>query len=114
MKKIVVLIFAFGSFACENIIYPELEQSLEQYVVDAWLNNSPGSQKIFLSKSSDYFSIDFPTLLETLEEVMKMEKIMDVSNDNWQKNNEGIPLWFYQMIISMGISVCLGFLLILI
>ena len=52
--------------------------------------------------------------LETLEEVMKMEKIMDVSNDNWQKNNEEIPLWFYQMIISMGISVCLGFLLILI
>ena len=51
--------------------------------------------------------------LETLEEVMKMEKIMDFSNDEWQKNNEEIPLWFYQMIISMGISVCLGFLLIL-
>ena len=53
-------------------------------------------------------------ILETLEEVMKMEKIMDVSNENWQKNNEEIPLWFYQMISSMGISVCLGFLLILI
>tara|TARA_Y100000589_G_scaffold296028_1_gene302912 strand:+ start:106 stop:339 length:234 start_codon:yes stop_codon:yes gene_type:complete len=52
--------------------------------------------------------------LETLEQVMKMEKILDVSNDNWQKNNEEIPLWFYQMIISMGISVCLGFILILI
>ena len=52
--------------------------------------------------------------LENLEEVMKMEKIMDVSNDKWQKNNEEIPLWFYQMIISMGISVCLGFILILI
>ena len=52
--------------------------------------------------------------LENLEEVMKMEKIMDVSNDKWQKNNEEIPLWFYQMIISMGISVSLGFILILI
>ena len=52
--------------------------------------------------------------LETLEELMKMEKIMDVSNNSWQTNNEEIPLWFYQMIISMGISVCLGFLLILI
>ena len=52
--------------------------------------------------------------LENLEEVMKMEKIMDFSNDTWQKNNEQIPLWFYQMIISMGISVCLGFLLILV
>ena len=51
--------------------------------------------------------------LETLEEVMKMEKIMDVSNNNWHKNNDQIPLWFYQMIISMGISVFLGFLLIL-
>jgi len=53
-------------------------------------------------------------LLETLEELMKMEKIMDVSNDNWETNNEQIPLWFYQMIISMGFSVCLGFLLILV
>ena len=53
-------------------------------------------------------------LLETLEELMKMEKIMDVSNDNWKTNNEQIPLWFYQMIISMGLSVCLGFLLILV
>ena len=52
--------------------------------------------------------------LESLEELMKMEKIMDVSNETWHKNNEEIPLWFYQMIISMGISVCLGFLLILI
>ena len=52
--------------------------------------------------------------LEILEEIMKMEKIMDVSSDNWKKNNEEIPLWFYQMIISMGISVCIGFLLILI
>ena len=61
MKKIVFLIFAFGSFACE------LEPSLEQYVVDTWLNNSPGSQKIFLSRSSDYFSVAFPTLLSGAE-----------------------------------------------
>ena len=51
--------------------------------------------------------------LENLEEIMKMEKVMDVTNENWNKNNEKIPLWFYQMIISMGLSVCLGFLLIL-
>ena len=31
--------------------------------------------------------------LEILEEVMKMDKIMDVSNDNWQKNNEEIGRW---------------------
>ena len=72
----------------------------------------------FISRSLKVFLITaykpIEGFLETLEELMKMEKIMDISNDNWKKNNEDIPLWFYQMIISMGISVCLGFFLILI
>tara|TARA_B100000900_G_C20164850_1_gene547424 strand:+ start:318 stop:551 length:234 start_codon:yes stop_codon:yes gene_type:complete len=50
---------------------------------------------------------------EALEEIMQMERIMDDNSESWNRNNEKIPLWFYQMIISMGISVCLGFLLIL-
>ena len=65
--------------------------------------------KVFLLTA--YKPID--EFLENLEEIMKMEKINDVSNENWDKNNEKIPLWFYQMIISMGISVCIGFILIL-
>ena len=65
--------------------------------------------KVFLLTA--YKPID--EFLENLEEIMKMEKINDVSNENWDKNNEKIPLWFYQMIISMGISVCVGFILIL-
>ena len=52
-------------------------------------------------------------LLESLEEIMKMEKILDASSEKWDKQNDKIPLWFYQMIISMGISVCIGFILIL-
>jgi len=52
-------------------------------------------------------------LLESLEEMMKMEKIMDTSSEKWDKQNDKIPIWFYQMIISMGISVCIGFILIL-
>ena len=52
-------------------------------------------------------------LLETLEEIMKMERIMDTSSKNWDRHNDEIPKWFYQMIISMGISVCIGFVLIL-
>tara|TARA_Y100000589_G_scaffold301089_1_gene311748 strand:- start:3589 stop:3822 length:234 start_codon:yes stop_codon:yes gene_type:complete len=51
--------------------------------------------------------------LESLEEIMKMEKVMDTNSDAWDKHNEKIPLWFYQMLISMGISVFLGFFLIL-
>ena len=52
-------------------------------------------------------------LFESLEEMMKMEKIMDTSSEKWDKQNDKIPIWFYQMIISMGISVCIGFILIL-
>ena len=52
-------------------------------------------------------------LLESLEEIMKMETILDTSSEKWDKHNEKIPQWFYQMIISMGLSVCLGFILIL-
>ena len=52
-------------------------------------------------------------LLESLEEIMKMEKILDASSEKWDKQNDKIPLWFYQMIIAMGVSVCIGFILIL-
>ena len=55
----------------------------------------------------------FEDLCENLEEVMKMEKIMNTKSEYWSKNNENIPNWFYKMLISMGISVCIGFLLIL-
>lgn len=67
MKNIFILLIAFVFFACENIIYPELEPSLEQYVVDAWLNDLPGSQKIFLSKSNNYFMSELPKLLSGAE-----------------------------------------------
>jgi hypothetical protein len=67
MKKIFILLIAFAFFACENIISPELEPSLEQYVVDAWLNDLPGSQKIFLSKSNNYFMSELPKLLSGAE-----------------------------------------------
>ena len=53
-------------------------------------------------------------LLESLEELMKMEKIMDTNSEKWNKYNDKIPNWFYQMIISMGLSVCIGFILILV
>ena len=55
----------------------------------------------------------FLELCENLEAVMKMEKIMNTKSKYWSKDNENIPNWFYKMLISMGISVCMGFLLIL-
>lgn len=86
MKKIIVLIYSFAFFACENIIYPELEPSLELYVVDAWLNNLPGTQKIFLSKSSDYFSIAFPTLVSGAEVYVTDE---DGNSFDFEESDEG-------------------------
>ena len=67
MKKIFILLIAFTFFACDNIIYPELEPSLDQYVVDAWLNDLTRSQKIFLSKSNNYFMSELPKLLSGAE-----------------------------------------------
>ena len=73
MKKIFISLIAFAFFSCENIIYPELEPSLEQYVVDAWLNDLPGSQKIFLSKSNNYFMSELPKLLSGAEAALHPE-----------------------------------------
>lgn len=55
----------------------------------------------------------YQDIFEILENLMKMEKIMDTKSEHWNINNDKIPNWFYKMIILMGISVFLGFLLIL-
>ncbi len=55
----------------------------------------------------------FDELCDNLEVLMRMEKIMNTDSKYWSKNNENIPNWFYNMLISMGMSVFIGFLLIL-
>ena len=86
MKKIFISLIAFAFFACENIIYPELEPSLEQYVVDAWLNDLPGSQKIFLSKSNNYFMSELPKLLSGAEVYLTDE---DGNRYDFEETGEG-------------------------
>jgi len=86
MKKIFILLIVFAFFACENIIYPELEPSLEQYVVDAWLNELPGSQKIFLSKSNNYFMSELPKLLSGAEVYLTDE---DGNRYDFEESAEG-------------------------
>ena len=86
MKKIFILLIVFAFFACENIIYPELEPSLEQYVVDAWLNDLPGSQKIFLSKSNNYFMSELPKLLSGAEVYLTDE---DGNRYDFEESAEG-------------------------
>ena len=78
-------------------------------IINKKLNFILSPLKVFLLTA--YKPIE--NLLESLEEIMKMEKILDASSEKWDKQNDKIPLWFYQMIISMGVSVCIGFILIL-
>ena len=78
-------------------------------IINKKLNFILSPLKVFLLTA--YKPIE--NLFESLEEIMKMEKILDASSEKWDKQNDKIPLWFYQMIISMGVSVCIGFILIL-
>ena len=55
----------------------------------------------------------YQDIFEILENLMRMEKIMDTKSEHWNFYNDKIPNWFYKMITMMGISVLLGFLLIL-
>jgi len=55
----------------------------------------------------------YQDIFEILENLMKMEKIMDTKSKHWDFNNDKIPIWFYKTIFMMGLSVLLGFLLIL-
>jgi len=42
-----------------------------------------------------------------------MEKVMSTESEYWSLNNEEIPMWFYQMVVSMGLALIFGFILIL-
>ena len=50
--------------------------------------------------------------MENLESLMHMNKIMSTESEYWSISNETIPMWFYQMVISMGVALTFGFMLI--
>ncbi len=50
--------------------------------------------------------------IEILESIMHMNKIMSTESEYWSISNETIPMWFYQMVISMGVALTFGFMLI--
>lgn len=47
-------------YSCEEVIDPTLEEASPVLVIDAWLNNAPGAQKIFLTRSQPYFENTLP------------------------------------------------------
>ena len=55
----------------------------------------------------------YQDIFEILENLMRMEKIMDTNSESWDFYNDKIPNWFYKMITMMGVSLILGFLLII-
>lgn len=55
-----VLAMAFAFYSCEDVINPELEEAQPVLVVDAWLNNIPGTQRILLTRTQPYFENVLP------------------------------------------------------
>ena len=51
--------------------------------------------------------------LTYMEDIMHMERITNKDNQLWYVSNNEIPRWIYIMVISMGIAVTSGFILIL-
>lgn len=52
------IVFALAS--CDEVINPQLEEAQPILVIDAWLNNAPGSQHINLMRSQPYFEKALP------------------------------------------------------
>jgi len=60
-KFLLVILSASAVFySCEEVINPTLEEAGPVLVIDAWLNNAPGPQKIYLTRSQPYFENVLP------------------------------------------------------
>jgi len=47
-------------YSCDEVINPDLEEASPVLVIDAWLNNAPGTQQIFITRSQPYFESVLP------------------------------------------------------
>lgn len=55
--------FSFAAlllFSCDEVINPRLEEADPIVVIDAWLNNAPGTQTIKITRTQPYFEKVFP------------------------------------------------------
>ncbi len=57
----IILFSSVLILSCDEVINPELEKADPVLVIDAWLNNAPGSQQITLTRSQPYFESSLPT-----------------------------------------------------
>ncbi len=56
----VILFSTLLFYSCDEVINPELEEASPVLVIDAWLNNAPGAQQIFITRSQPYFESVLP------------------------------------------------------
>ncbi|HRG78207.1 MAG TPA: DUF4249 domain-containing protein [Cyclobacteriaceae bacterium] len=56
----VILFSTLLFYSCDEVINPELEEASPVLVIDAWLNNAPGTQQIFITRSQPYFESVLP------------------------------------------------------
>ncbi len=64
MRKAAFILIVIGLFACEKDINPDLEDPARIVVIDAWLNDKPGPQNIFVSRSQPYFDNQAPAKVD--------------------------------------------------
>ncbi|MCW5910640.1 MAG: DUF4249 domain-containing protein [Cyclobacteriaceae bacterium] len=60
MKCLAVFLIPAVFYSCEDVINPKLENAEPILVVDAWINNLPDSQKIYLTRTQPYFEHVLP------------------------------------------------------
>lgn len=58
---VIILLASILFYSCDEVIHPTLESTEPIVVIDAWLNNSPGEQKINITQSQPYFENVLPT-----------------------------------------------------
>ncbi len=59
-KRIALLVVFFGMIACEDEIFPELQNADPIIVVDAWVTNKNEPQVIKITRSQSYFDSSIP------------------------------------------------------
>jgi hypothetical protein len=57
----IILSASIFVYSCEEVINPDLEKADPVLVIDAWLNNAPGAQRINLTRSQPYFENVLPS-----------------------------------------------------
>jgi hypothetical protein len=71
MKKILFILLAVISASCTDVVQMKLDKGANKYVIDAFVNDLPGKQKIRVIMNSEYFSKEEPEPVLNAEVILK-------------------------------------------